>query len=51
MDEMRENCCEAKDIFTSIFGTRTGRVETFFFFVVVAGQLNYLHFSSSVSGI
>lgn len=48
---MRENCCEAKDIFTSIFGAREGLVETFTLFVVVAGQLNYLHFSSSVSCI
>lgn len=51
MYEMRENCCKAKDSFTSIFGTRAGLVETFTLFVVVAGQFNYLHFSSSVSCI
>lgn len=38
MDEMRENCCEAKDIFTSIFGTRTGRVETFFILLLLQGS-------------
>lgn len=48
---MRENCCEAEDIFTSIFGNYAGLVETFTLFVVVAGPLNYLRFSSSVSRI
>lgn len=50
MYKMRENCCEAEDIFTSIFGNYAGLVETFTLFVV-AGQLNYLRFSSSVSHI
>lgn len=44
MYKMRENCCEAEDIFTSISGNYAGLVETFTLFVVVAGQLKLFAF-------
>lgn len=42
MHKMRENCCEARDIFTSILKLRTP-VETFTVFFVLS-QFNYFCF-------
>lgn len=51
MYEMRENCSDAWDIFTSIFGNYAALVETFTFVVVVASPINDFRFSSGVSCI